>query len=108
LSFLEEGNALRVWEIKTLGISTDDRVHRFLLRDEGEVGAFLGIQIKKLGSNEFLLTQTGLIKKILENKGMTNCNGCDTPATPNPLDTDEYGAPFNEEWRYDSIVGMLM
>jgi hypothetical protein len=72
------------------------------------VGAFLGIQIKKLGPSEFLLTQTGLIKKILENTGMINCNGCDTPATPDPLHTDKQGERFNKEWKYDSIVGMLM
>jgi hypothetical protein len=95
-------------EIKGLGISTSAQQHTFALRDEGEVSAFLGIQIKKTGQNEFLLTQTGLIDKVLEATKMSHCNGCDTPATVDPLHADKDGAPFNETWRYDSIIGMLM
>jgi Reverse transcriptase (RNA-dependent DNA polymerase) len=95
-------------EIAALGIFTSEQQHTFALRDEGEVSAFLGIQIKKTGPNEFLLTQTGLIDKVLETTKMTHCNGCDTPATVDPLHADKDGAPFNETWRYDSIIGMLM
>ena len=95
-------------EIKALGISTSEQQHTFALRDEGEVSAFLGIQIKKTGPNEFLLTQTGLIDKVLEATKMTHCNGCGTPATVDPLHADKDGAPFAEAWRYDSIIGMLM
>jgi hypothetical protein len=39
---------------------------------------------------------------------MTDCNGCDTPATPDPLHADSDGEMFAESWRYDSIIGMLM
>jgi hypothetical protein len=59
------------------------------------VSAFLGIQIKKTGENEFLLTQAGLIDKVLAVTKMTDCNGCDTPATVNPLQhADKDGEPF--------------
>jgi hypothetical protein len=95
-------------EIASLGISIDAQAHTFALRNEGEVSAFLGIQIEKKGHNEFLLTQTGLIDKILAATKMTECNGCDTPSTIDPLHTDKDGEPFNEEWAYDGIVGMLM
>jgi hypothetical protein len=95
-------------EIKALGISTNEQQHSFALRDEGEVSAFLGIQIKKTGPNEFLLTQTGLIDKVLAATKMSRCNGCDTPATPDPLHADQKGAPFVEEWKYDAVIGMLM
>ena len=64
-------------EIASLGISSDAQRHTFALRDEGEVSIFLGIQIKKTGENEFLLTQTGLIDKVLAVTKMTDCNGCD-------------------------------
>ena len=78
------------------GISTD--VQRHTLRNEGEVSAFLGIQIEKTGSNEFLLTQTGLIDKVLAAANLTDCNGCDTPATiGEPLHADKDGEPFAEE-----------
>ena len=47
-------------EIEGLGVSSYDQVHSFQLRDEGQVGDFLGIRIEKLGSRKFNLTQTGL------------------------------------------------
>ena len=39
---------------------------------------------------------------------MADCNGSTTPATIEPLHTDKHGAPFDEPWQYDSIIGMLM
>lgn len=95
-------------EVKALGISTSEQQHSFSLRDKGEVSAFLGIQIKKTGPNEFLLTQTGLINKVLNATKMSRCNGCDTPATVDPLHADKDGAPFKEDWQYDAVIGMLM
>ena len=95
-------------EITSLGINTNAQRHTFALRNEGEVSAFLGIQIEKTGSNEFLLTQTGLIDKVLAVTNMTDCNGCDTPATIDPLHADKEGEPFSEEWGYDVVIGMLM
>ena len=75
-------------EITALGISTNEQRHTFHLRNEGSVSAFLGIQIEKTGPSTFQLTQTGLIDKVLAATNMTNCNGCDTPATPDPLHVD--------------------
>jgi Reverse transcriptase (RNA-dependent DNA polymerase) len=95
-------------EITSLGISTDAQTHTFALRNEGEVSAFLGIQIEKKKDNEFLLTQTGLIDKVLAVTKMSECNGCDSPATIDPLHADKDGEPFDEEWAYDGVIGMLM
>ena len=36
----------------------EDRVHSFQLKDEGQVGDFLGIRIEKLGPVTFNLTQS--------------------------------------------------
>jgi hypothetical protein len=49
-------------EILSLGFVDDNMKHTFTLRDEGEVRAFLGIQIKRLTSNKFQLTQSVLIE----------------------------------------------
>ena len=94
--------------ISSLGINVDAQQHTFALRDEGEVSAFLGIQITKTGDNEFFLTQTGLIDKVLAVTNMTDCNGCDTPSTTDPLHADVDGAVFDEVWAYDVVIGMLM
>jgi hypothetical protein len=55
-----------------------------------------------------LLTQTGLIDKVLAATKMTDCNGCDTPSTIEPLHVDKDGEPFDEEWAYAAVIGMLM
>jgi hypothetical protein len=52
-------------EIRALGVSDTEQQHSFQLRNEGEVGAFLGIQITKTGKRTFSLLQTGLISKVL-------------------------------------------
>jgi hypothetical protein len=59
--------------ITSLGIiNSDDQRHTFALRDEGEVSAFLGIQITKTGKNKFFLSQTGLNDKVLAVTNMTD------------------------------------
>ena len=101
-------------EIKGLGVSDGEQRHEFELRDEGAVGDFLGIRIEKRGMNkntgrpDFYLTQPGLIEKVLLSSGMQDSRRADTPACVGSLGTDIDGEPFNEEWEYASIVGMLM
>jgi hypothetical protein len=95
-------------EIHALGIASNEQRHTFSLRNEGQVNAFLGIQIQQISPNEFELTQTGLIDKVLAATHLTNCNGCETPTMADPLNADLSGAPFTEQWRYDSVIGMLM
>ena len=41
--------------ISSLGIAEDEQQHKFELRDEGEVGDFLGICIEKTNRNQFCL-----------------------------------------------------
>jgi hypothetical protein len=96
------------WEIMSLGIVDNNMKHTFTLRDKGDVSAFLGIQIKRLTSNKFQLTQPALIDKILTTMNLENCNGCDTPATTSPIHADQDGPAFNGSWQYDSVIGMMM
>ncbi len=97
-------------EIAALGVSDATQRHQFQLRNEGEVGAFLGIQIEKTGSNEFYLSQPGLIAKVLTVSGMTESNGVDTPTSTRggALGADVDGEPFFDEWNYRTVIGMLM
>ena len=94
-------------EIKSLGVRAEDQTHSFELRDEGEVGDFLGIRIAKCG-DRFLLTQPGLIRKVLKATDLEDCNSTTTPATTVPLGLDKDGEVFDEKWDYASVVGMLM
>ena len=95
--------------IKSLGIKKEDQVHSFELRDEGEVGDFLGIRIERGSQGNFELTQTGLIDKVLKESKMSDSKSTvKTPASTTPLGIDKDGDPFNESWEYPVIVGMLM
>ena len=94
--------------IYNLGIADEEQRHAFDLRDEGEVGDFLGIRIEKSDAKKFTLTQTGLITKVLKEVDMESCNSAKTPSSPVPLGKDEEGEPFNEKWDYATVVGMLM
>ena len=95
--------------ITSLGVTSDEQIHTFKLRDEGEVGAFLGIQIERYKDDTFYLTQTGLIKKVLSTAGMENSKATvKTPASTTPLGLDVDGEPFDEDWEYPVIIGMLL
>ena len=75
---------------------------------EQDVHAFLGVQIKRNADGSVEMTQSGLIQKILNYTGMTDCNAKGTPSGLQPLGTDSEGKPFDEEWEYARVVGMLM
>jgi hypothetical protein len=81
---------------------------KYELEAEGSVQDFLGINITQVSDKSFRLTQTGLIKKILEKTMLLDSRAKTTPAATTALGADKNGEPFNEPWEYASIVGMLM
>jgi len=87
---------------------SDLREHGLNLTVEGTLAEFLGIKLERQQNNSFKLTQRGLIEKVLKAAEMSDCNPNSTPASPQPLGMDPDGAPFNEKWKYSSIVGMLI
>jgi hypothetical protein len=81
----------------------------FRLEEEGEVSAFLGIDITNLpNGGGFKLLQRGLKHKVIDYVGLSNCNPDTTPAALESLGSDQDGKPFNEAWNYASAVGMLL
>jgi len=95
-------------EVQKLGIKHSNEEQPLEFRDEGELSAFLGIKIEHKGTNEYYLSQPGLISKVLKAAGMDECNPNSTPSTLDPLGPDKEGQPMDESWEYASIVGMLM
>jgi hypothetical protein len=72
-------------EIKSLGVKEDQCEHSFQLRYEGEVGDFLGI-----------LTQTGLIEKMIRAGSIEDCKKVATLAETSPVGADlDLGVCFN-------------
>lgn len=80
----------------------------FSLTKEGTFAEFLGIQFEQKDSNEYKLTQTGLIDKILKTTKMEDCKPNRVPTTQQALGSDLDGLPMQEDWSYPSVVGMLL
>jgi len=80
----------------------------FLLQDEGDVNAFLGVQIRRDASTKSItLTQPSLIQQILQDVGIRGqSNGKDTPAD-SILYADLDGLPRTDTWNYRSLIGKL-
>jgi hypothetical protein len=89
-------------------IVSDLRDHGLNLTVEWTLAEFLGINLDRQGNNSFKLAQRGLIEKVLKTAEMSDCNPNSSPASTNPLSMDPDGAPFDETWKYSSIVGMLI
>ena len=79
------------------------------LTREGDLAAFLGIQISKSPLNgSMTLTQEGLITRVLNTTGLLHSHSATTPANKEALGSDSNGPPAQEHWDYCSVVGMLM
>ena len=80
----------------------------FDLTVEGSFNEYLGIKYTTLEDGSIDMTQEGLIKKIIDATGMSDCNSNHTPTTKEPLGTDEEGKHMSESWNYRSVVGMML
>ena len=78
------------------------------LTKEEDVFHFLGVDVVKHQDGKVELQQKGLIEKVLKTLGMETAQTKQTPATQVPLRTDANGKPFNEDWSYASVIGMLL
>ncbi len=80
----------------------------FKLKDEGNVSAFLGVQIAKDSKTKSIsLTQPSLIEQIIRDVGITQFSkGKETPVD-GILYPDPDGPPRAETWNYRSVIGKL-
>jgi hypothetical protein len=80
----------------------------FELTQEGSFSEFLGIDFEARPDGSILMTQTGLIDKVLAASGMEDCKPNLMPAPAQALGSDPDGPPMVETWKYLSILGMLL
>ena len=72
---------------------------------EDDVAGFLGVHLGR-EDDDIVLTQTGLIDRIVEVLGVGDLPDVDTPAT-DVLGKDEDGEPPNCTFNYASVIGMM-
>ena len=77
--------------------------------DSGTIKAYLGIQEDHHAEKSFSMSQPHLINQIIDAiPGMTNANSAKTPfASTVLLHKDIEGKERQENWNYQSIIGML-
>jgi hypothetical protein len=81
----------------------------FELTRESTFGEFLGIKMEHDKTNGTIhMTQRGLINKIINTVGLSECNPTCTPTTATALGADPDGPSMTESWSYPSVVGMLL
>ena len=91
-------------KVKQIISSLEDN---FKLADEGDLSAYLGIDITKSNNETWTLSQPFLIDRIINALNLENDSKVhDTPATE-ILTSDKNGEPFAESWHYRSVQGML-
>ena len=79
------------------------------LEKEDDAAGFLGVNIERNDDDGSVnLTQAGLTQKVIQALGIEDVNPKLTPAPKEALGRDLKGIPFNEEFNYASVVGMLM
>jgi Reverse transcriptase (RNA-dependent DNA polymerase) len=78
------------------------------LEVEGEVAGILGVHMHRDTDNHTItLTQTGLIKRIIDAVGASHLPAKSTPAESVPLVKNEHGDPVNGTFNDSSVIGML-
>ena len=80
----------------------------FALTLEGSFSEYLGIKYDWLNEDTLVMSQQGLIQKIIESTGLEECRPNRTPCVKDPLSSDEDGEPMDDPWNYRSIVGMML
>ena len=55
-----------------------------------------------------MMTQPGLILKVVKATGMKLCSANKTPTSQTALGSHPEGPPTNETWGYSPVVGMLL
>ena len=75
---------------------------------ENSVAGFLGVHIERDETKRtVILTQRGLIKRIVDALGIGHLPVKQTPAAYGALPMDEHGEPPQGKYNYASIVGMI-
>ena len=81
----------------------------FELTQDSDFGEYLEIKFNvNSQDNTITMTQPGLIQKVIEATGMSNCNPNHTPVAQVCLGSDVDGPPMKEKLIYPSLVGMLL
>ncbi|KAL0301676.1 UNVERIFIED_CONTAM: Retrovirus-related Pol polyprotein from transposon TNT 1-94 [Sesamum radiatum] len=79
---------------------------RFEMKNLGEIGCFLGLEVKKTGHG-FFISQRSYAKNLLDRFGMGESNGIATPMEPYLKLNKEEGQPLRDERKFRQLIGQV-
>ncbi len=81
-----------------------------LLEQEDDVVGFLGLRLTKNYAGLVEMKKVGLIDRVIETLGLGSCISTPkwTPAEGTLLARDQDGEPPYDNFRYSSVVGMIL
>ena len=79
---------------------------KYVLTDEGDVSAYLGLQIEHVTKTKVSLKQPAFIQRIIDQVGLKDARMHSTPADT-VLGRDKEGQERKNEFHYRSIIGQL-
>ena len=81
----------------------------FELTKECDFSDYLGIKFQRNPKNNTItMTQSGLIKKVVEATGIEPCSANKTPTSQTALRSDPEQSPNKETWKYSSVVRIIL
>ena len=83
------------------------RADKFSIQMEDDFAGYLGVLIQHNDDGSILLSQTGLIERIIAAANLSDSNTKNTPADVNALPQDLTGLTYSGTFNYASLVGML-
>eukprot|EP00957_Ditylum_brightwellii_P140139 10678716-Ditylum_brightwellii.AAC.1 len=76
---------------------------------ENDAAGLLGVSIQRGEKNQIIvLTQSGLINRIVEALGLEDTTGLEAPIEVAPLGKDLFGEEGNVAFNYLSVIGMML
>ena len=93
-------------DAKEVDAFIEDMKKDYTLEDEGDINAYLGINVTRPTKDTIKLNQPALIKRIIDSLHLKDQRQHDTPADQT-LTRDENGAERKLDYHYRSLIGQL-
>ena len=106
--YVDDGIIISHDDAQTQRFIEELRACRFELGVEEDYAGYLGVDVVAQPDGSLLLAQTGLIKRILVDFGLTDSASTKVTPVAEILGAHKASAPFEDSYNYRSVIGKIM